>query len=295
MTHSIQSPRKQRRKTSVATYEFEAIGTPWWLERLDGNEFDEPTKRALRAYADEFDRRYSRFRDDSLIAELAENGVVRRIPTELFRMLNFASALYNDTDGVFTPLVGGALQRLGYGKLQGTISAGTNLSSKDSGLAWNKRSVRVNKGVVLDFGGFGKGWLIDEYAKILRRHKVKEFIINGGGDLYVQASEPISFALEHPYNPTLKIGDIRIQKGALAASSTVKRAWDHNGQRQHHIIDPATGKSSDSDVVASFVCAHTALVADSLATVLIIRPELRTKLETLYNVETALITDDQLA
>lgn len=279
MTHSIQSPRKQRRKTSVATYEFEAIGTHWWLERLDGNEFDEPTKRALQAYTDEFDRRYSRFRDDSLIAELAENGVVRRIPTELFRMLNFASKLYDETDGVFTPLVGGALQGLGYGKLQGTISAGDSLSSKDSGLAWNKRSVRVNKGVVLDFGGFGKGWLIDEYAKIL----------------YIQASEPISFALEHPYNPTLKIGDIRIQKGALAASSTVKRAWDHNGQRQHHIIDPATGKSSDSDVVASFVCAHTALVADSLATVLIIRPELRAKLETLYNVETAIITDDQLA
>lgn len=279
----------------MATYEFEAIGTHWWHERLDGNEFDEPTKRALQAYTDEFDRRYSRFRDDSLIAELAQNGVVRRIPTELFRMLNFASTLYNDTDGVFTPLVGGALQGLGYGKLQGAISAGDSLSSKDSGLAWNKRSVKVNKGVVLDFGGFGKGWLIDEYAKILRRHKVKEFIINGGGDLYVQASEPISFALEHPYNPMLKIGDIRIQKGALAASSTVKRAWDHNGQRQHHIIDPTTGEPSGSDVVASFVCAHTALVADSLATVLIIRPELRAKLETLYNVETAIITDDQLA
>lgn len=276
-------------------YEFEAIGTHWWLEKLDGGEFDEPTKQALQTYTDEFECRYSRFRDDSLIAELAKKGVIRHIPAEMFRMLNFASRLYNDTDGAFSPLVGGTLQGLGYGRLSGTTGSSTSLNSRDSGLSWNKRSIRVNKGVVLDFGGFGKGWLIDEYAKILCSHNVKEFIINGGGDLYVQASEPISFALEHPYDPTLKIGDIRIQKGALAASSTVKRAWDHNGQRQHHIIDPTTGEPSKSEVVASFVCAHTALVADSLATVLIIRPELRTKLEALYNVETVIITADQLA
>jgi thiamine biosynthesis lipoprotein len=272
------------------TYEFEAIGTHWWLERLDGGKFDDAVRKALRAYTAEFDQRYSRFRDDSLIARLAEEGRLRSMPAEMFAMLTFASKLYDDTDGVFSPLVGNTLQTLGYGKL----ASETGLTSEESGLSWNRRSIRVQKGTILDFGGFGKGWLIDEYAKILRKNGVKEFIVNGGGDLYVEASKPISFALEHPYDPSLKIGDIKIQKGALAASSTVKRAWKQGRETYHHIIDPATGKPAESNVVATFVCAHTALVADSLATVLIIRPELRWRLEEEYNAETALITKEQL-
>lgn len=272
------------------TYEFEAIGTHWWLERLDGGEFDEAIKKALETYTTQFDQRYSRFRDDSLIARLAEEGRLRSMPAEMFAMLTFASKLYDDTDGVFSPLVGNTLQTLGYGKL----ASETGLTSEESGLSWNRRSIRVQKGTILDFGGFGKGWLIDEYAKILRKNGVKEFIVNGGGDLYVEASKPISFALEHPYDPSLKIGDIKIQKGALAASSTVKRAWKRDGETYHHIIDPATSRPAESNVVATFVCAHTALVADSLATVLIIRPELRWRLEQEYNAETALITKEQL-
>lgn len=272
------------------TYEFEAIGTHWWLERLDGGEFDDSIKETLGTYTAEFDQRYSRFRDDSLVTRLAQDGVLRRAPAEMIEMLNFASKLYDDTQGVFSPLVGNALQNLGYGKLANA----TGLTSEKSGLSWTKRTVNVKTGTILDFGGFGKGWLIDEYAKILRKHGVKEFIVNGGGDLYVEASEPIVFALEHPYDPSLKIGEIKIQKGALAASSTVKRAWKRGGETYHHIIDPATGKPAESNVVATFVCAHTALVADSLATVLIIRPELRWRLEQQYNAETALITKEQL-
>lgn len=271
-------------------YEFEAIGTHWWLERLDGGTFSDSIREALATYTAEFDRRYSRFREDSLVAKLAREGVIRHIPSEMFDMLTFAHTLYEDTEGVFSPLVGNTLQTLGYGKLRDTMSTRHALVSEESGLSWTKSSVRVNKGTVLDFGGFGKGWLIDEYAKILRRHKVKEFIVNGGGDLYVQASELVTFALEHPCDSTQKVGDIKIQKGALAASSTVKRSWKQGRKIQHHIIDTSTGKPAESSVVASFVCAHTALVADSLATVLIIRPELRKDLEKKYNVETALIT-----
>lgn len=272
------------------TYEFEAIGTRWWLERLDGGEFDHRIVEAIQAYTAEFDRRYSRFRNDSLISRLARDGILRHVPTEMIEMLNFGSKLYVDTDGAFSLLVGNTLQRLGYGSLAGS----TAVTSEESGLSWSKRDVTAKKGTILDFGGFGKGWLIDEYAKILRKQRVKEFIVNGGGDLYIEASEPISIALEHPYDPTKKIGDIRIQKGALAASSTVKRSWKQGSTPYHHIIDPMTGRPAVSDVVATFVCAHTALVADSLATVCIVRPEFRMKLEQEYNAETLLITKELL-
>lgn len=269
-------------------YEFEAIGTHWWLERLDGGDFDDKIVAAITEYTAEFDRRYSRFRDDSLVAELALGGRLQNPPAEMISMLEYAKELSVASEGAFSLLVGNALQSLGYGSsLHYVRSDLTKLDSND--VVWDENEVRVPKGTMLDFGGLGKGWLIDEYARILQRHGVKEFIINGGGDLYVQASEPISFALEHPYDPKLKIGDIKIQKGALAGSSTVKRAWKKGAEKLHHIIDPRTGKPSDTGTVATFVCAHTATVADALATILVIRPDLEKTLSYRYNAETLLL------
>lgn len=279
--------------TVSTMYEFEAIGTHWWLERLDGGEFTPDVQQAIIDYTAEFDRRYSRFRDDSLVAELALGGRLQNPPVEMISMLEYAKELSETSDGAFSLLVGNTLQSIGYGQPLNHVR--TVLTKLDSnGVIWGEGEVRVPKRTMLDFGGFGKGWMIDEYVRILRDHGAKEFIVNGGGDLYVQASKPISFALEHPYNPKLKIGDIKIQKGALAASSTTKRAWKRRGKMLHHIIDPATGKPSETDIVATFVCAHTALVADSLATILIIRPDLEESLETRYNAETLLIMNNQV-
>lgn len=274
-------------KRASNIYEFEAIGTHWWLERLDGGEFDETIKTDLAAYTAEFDRRYSRFRDDSLVIQLARDGILNDPPHEMIQMLEFPDELSEVSEGAFSLLIGNSLTRLGYGK--SLIDVRSDPASLQREATWDESTIWVPKGTVLDFGGFGKGWLIDEYAKILREHGVKQYIVNGGGDLYIEADEPVSFALEHPYDPKLKIGDIRIQKGALAASSTVKRTWKKGRKTLHHIIDPQTGKPTNTGIVATFVCAHTTLVADALATILIIRPDLEESLERHYNAETLLI------
>lgn len=305
--------------TPSDTYEFEAIGTHWWLERLDGGKFSESIREALATYTAEFDRRYSRFREDAVVIQLARDGIVKDPPSEMIAMLNYAKELYEASEGTFSLLVGNALQSLGYGKSflrnnygssihllgNGRVSqikqrsASKNVRSdltrfgrKD--ILWSKQEVRVTKGIVLDFGGLGKGWLIDEYVKILREHNVKTFIVNGGGDLYVQSDTSISFALEHPYNPALKIGDIELKQGALAASSTVKRAWKDSEKAYHHIINPMTGKPSETDVVATFVRADSALVADSLATILIIRPDLKDSLEKRYGATALLVNQSNM-
>lgn len=284
-------------------YEFDAIGTHWWLERLDGGEFSSAVQGDVADYTAEFDRRYSRFRDDSLVAELAKNGILNHPPEEMLRMLEFARALENTSEGAFSVLVGNVLQDLGYGHLptvttapDHTVGLSENtkrpkhLRQKEGSVVWSEREVVVPPGTVLDMGGLGKGWLIDEYVRILRSHGLKQFIVNGGGDVYCQSELPVSFALEHPYNPSQKIGNVSITRGALAASSTVKRAWRQGKELKHHIIDPTAGQPSGSGVVASFVLASTALVADSLATVLIVRPELESRLCDTYHAKAKLVS-----
>ena len=199
--------------------------------------------------------------------------------------------MYTDSDGTFDIAVGATLHSYGYGNRKHGNAPVQNTWDK---IHYDKTSVTIPAGLILDFGGFGKGWLIDLLVDCLRSHGVDQFIINGGGDLYVQSDEPIEFALEHPQNPALKIGQTRITRGALAASSTYKRSWQHDGTSYHHIIDPATNQPSKTDIAASFVRADTALIADTMATILLMRPNLNDKLTKKYGLKTILVTKSQL-
>ncbi|MFZ1802112.1 MAG: FAD:protein FMN transferase [Candidatus Saccharimonas aalborgensis] len=268
-------------------YEFDAIGTHWWLEILSGQEFSQELRADLDDIVNQFDKRYSRFRDDSLVAELLRTGKVINPPTEMVKMMEFAREMYHASDGVFDITIGNTLHRLGYGKRK----AARQLHVRDfwRDVAVSDNEIVLPEPVMLDFGGFGKGWLIDVLSQHLRDFGIDAFIVNGGGDLYCQSETPIEFALEHPTDSTKKIGQTQITSGALAASNTLKRVWQDGNQTKHHIIDPRRDDSSDSDVVATYVRAATACIADTMATILILRPDLERVLQKQYGLQTILV------
>lgn len=207
-------------------------------------------------------------------------------------MLDYSKKLYHASNGAFNIAVGATLSALGYGDPK---HAGVAAANPWSYIQYSKTRITAPKGLVVDLGGLGKGWLIDGVAAILQRHGINNFIVNGGGDLYVQSPEPVEFALEDPYNEERVLQTVRIQCGALAGSNTRKRSWDTATGRKHHIIDPVSGDSSSSGIVASYVIADTALVADSLATVVIVRPDLQDKLTKEYNVKIRLLPEQPVA
>ena len=69
---------------------------------------------AIAARIERFDRTYSRFRDDSLVAEAARGPVALDFPADAAPMLALYRELYELTGGAVSPLVGGALEHLGY-------------------------------------------------------------------------------------------------------------------------------------------------------------------------------------
>ena len=272
-------------KPSTA-FEFDAIGTHWWIETLKGSALSDAVIVEIRAITEEFDRHYSRFRDDSLITNLARSGTITHPPAEMIAMLDFAKEMYHASDGAFNISIGGALHKLGYGSRS---LAGDSIQNPWQVIRYNKNLVTAPVGTVLDFGGFGKWWLIDIYAGILKKHSVAQFIINGGGDIYVDSDSPIEFALEDPRSNKHKLGQTRITKGALAASSTLKRTWNDGEMSHHHIFDPETNMPIDSTIIADFIQAESALIADTMATILILKPSLNDKLTKIYGLKTILI------
>ena len=273
-------------------FSFEAIGTHWWIESLDDRPLDDSVRSELRAYAGRFDQAYSRFLEGSLITRLNTTGELADPPGELVDMLRFCEDMYRASDGAFNISVGGRLHELGYGS---RAQAGKIYDDPWQEIHYDNALVTIPRDMTLDTGGYGKGWLIDAFADLLRGHGYRHFIINGGGDMYIDSDESVEIALEHPHDETLGVGSTRITRGALAASGTNKRAWTHAGKRYHHIIDPHANASLKTDVAGVYVRADSALIADTMATILMIRPDLKDVLSQKYNFKAIIIRESQLA
>ncbi len=273
---------------------FDGLGTHWECEFIGdvSNAKIVRLEKLLLAELHNFDTSYSRFLDNSLVGALNRRHKLYNPPDEMLNMLTFAKKMHDLSDGVFNISVGGQLHAKGYGN--------PNLAQEVDADFWDKASftkelVSIPRGSTIDFGGFGKGWLIDKLCKIISNQGINNYIINGGGDIYVHSDTPKLLYLEHPTDQSKTIGQTSVAKGALAVSSTIKRRWVQDDKSHHHIIDPSTGQSSDSEVVSSYVRAESALIADTLATILIVKPQLKQKLEKQFNARAILIKRSQLA
>lgn len=273
-------------------HSFEAIGTQWWVESLDVTQpLDDETVGELEQYASQFDQHYSRFITTSLLGQLNNVHYLKKPPKELVEMFDFAREMFMISEGAFNITVGGKLHELGYGSRH---AAAPIYANPWQYISYDQQSITTPEDMTIDNGGYGKGWLIDAFAQILARRGYERFLINGGGDMLISNNEPIAIELEHPYDDTLSIGATKITKGALAVSGVAKRTWHHDSQSYHHLIDPFTEEPTNNGVAGVYVRASTALIADTMATILMIRPDLQQKLSDLYDLKVIIVRDEQL-
>lgn len=244
-----------------------ALGTAWWVEaNLSGAHQGEHLRTLLVAHLNQFEGRYSRFRTDSLVGRLNHERVLYAPDADLQEILRFGQSLYERTAGTFNFLLGDVLTARGYGKgRQDAVSDDTTPHPRID-LSISPEHIRLERGSV-DLGGFGKGYVIDELASILRREGVTDFLINGGGDLYGTSDDgkPITIFLEHPTAPGIYLGTTGLYHQGFAASSPYKRVWKHGDTEHSHIV-------GDTEF-ATYVVAKSAALADAFATAALLLPE----------------------
>ena len=140
----------------------------------------------------------------------------------------------------------------------------------------SKDRIELLNDVSLDFGGFGKGYLIDKIASKLEFELGHDkFMINGGGDILSSGNISRVVVLEHPFKPGYEHSRILLTNVSLGSSSNSKRRWKTKNTHKlyGHIIDPRSKSPEASGTIkeeqyGSFVITKTALMADIIATVL---------------------------
>ncbi|KQX06463.1 MULTISPECIES: FAD:protein FMN transferase [unclassified Leifsonia] len=252
---------------AVASLSFDAIGTAWQIDTPAP--IPAATVSRMQALIEDFDRTWSRFRSDSLVAEVATTAGDWVFPAEAPALVGLYSALHTATQGAMSPLVGGSLTHLGYGAGYSLVPGSGSIASPDwQAMDWDGTRLRTEEPIELDVGAAGKGLLVDLVVELLEHDGIEQIVVDASGDLRHAGGDPVRVALEHPYDTTKAIGIATLADGALCASASNRRVW---GSGLHHVLDARTGIPVD-EVVATWVSADTAMLADAIATALFFSP-----------------------
>lgn len=243
---------------------FKGLGTVWFAELfLQGLNADVSLiEERLKKEIEEFENKYSRFQEESLLNQLNKNKSIQ-YDKDLVKMLEIAKEASLKSGGIFNIFIKEKLENKGYGKKVTEVSQGETSEASATELVGDKIILRGNKGI--DLGGIGKGYLIDKLANILSKEfGIKYFLVNGGGDIYVTSNneEKIEIFLEHPTKQGEYIYKIKIKDKAFCSSSSFKRMWLVEDKEVNHFI------GDDEEVWASsYVISDGATNADIFATV----------------------------
>jgi len=268
---------------ALVEHSFKAMGGPARL-RL---ETDDPAvaERAIAAAVAEVDRlerKYSRYRENSLTSAInraAGSGSAVSIDEETAGLLNYAATVWRESDGLFD-LTSGVLRRAwdfksGRPPAPAAIDALLPLVGWDK-VQWNPEQVVLPiPGMELDFGGCVKEYAADSAAAQLRRQGIATALVDLAGDMAAlgapadAAGWPVG--IRHPSNKESAVARVLLPAGGLASSGDYERCLEIDGRRYGHILHPRTGWPVGG-LVAVSVLAPQCLVAGSSATVAMLKP-----------------------
>lgn len=220
------------------------------------------------------DRKYSHYRDDSLVARIAANaGSGIDVDEETADLLDFAAALHAQSGGLFD-ITAGALTRLWdarNARLPGKdeISAALAVTGWQR-VHWQRPLLRLgDPGMRVDLGGIVKEYAADRCAQTCRDAGVDSGVVDLGGDLALigphRDGSPWIVGIKAPRAPGRSAARIELPRGGLATSGDYERALIIDGRRYSHILDPRSGEPVQSFASVSVV-ADRCLVAGAAAT-----------------------------
>jgi thiamine biosynthesis lipoprotein len=119
------------------------------------------------------------------------------------------------------------------------------------------------KGMLLDLGGIAKGYAVDRASFIMKEKGITNFIVNGGGDMYVSGYknpgllQKWSVGIKHPRNENNVLAVFEINDMAVGTSGDYERFAIINGTRYHHIFVPNTGWPSNISQSSTSIATTT--------------------------------------
>ncbi len=131
----------------------------------------------------------------------------------------------------------------------------------------------------VDLSTTAKGYGVDVVAELIEANGIVNYLVEIGGEMrlkgFKHTGELWAIAIEKPvFDPSGEhraVQQVIIPKdNAVATSGDYRNYFQAEGQRFSHIIDPATGKPINHNLVSVTVISPSSMTADGLSTTLMV-------------------------
>nr|WP_299344671.1 FAD:protein FMN transferase [Allomuricauda sp.] len=197
-------------------------------------------------------------------------------------VFTLSKEVYGQSNGYFDPTVGVLVNAWGFGPGQQIELDSTRIDSLLEYVGFDKVSLtekntinKNHKSIYFDFNAVAKGYAIDRLGAMLNERGVLNYLVEVGGEVLTKGTNTIS-----KKQWTVGIDDPQAEEGrqlkrivslenkAMASSGNYRkfRIDPETGKKFVHTIDPKTGFTKNSSVLATSVVAETCAEADAFAT-----------------------------
>jgi len=203
------------------------------------------------AIAREFEEKYSAYKESSLLSQINRASGEKSIYASKKELEIFQKAMEiaEISDGLFDPTIGVLTQgSYGFGTQKAKIPSSKELEKKKQlvnykDILLTEESIFLQKkGMRLDLGGIGKGYVADLLLDFLRSQGATKILLSVGGEI-VTLGKVYAIAIKNPFAEG-NIGIIRSSKELLSISTSGDYERYIGSKKNHHILDKSSAKQN---------------------------------------------------
>lgn len=265
------------------SHDYNVMGTTakvelWHEDPAEGRRLLQLVEQDMRR----IDEAMSPYKESSELAKLNREAATHpvQVSQELFELLKTAVRFSELTEGAFDVTFSSVGYLYDY--RAGIQPDDKAIAERLPGINYrhlqfddHKRTVAYARpGVRVDLGGIGKGHAVDSAIALLKAEGVTHAFVNAGGDSFVlgdRRGRPWYIAIRHPRDKQRQLAALPLADLAISTSGDYERYFiDEQGVRQHHILNPKTGKSAVESQSVSII-ANNSTTADALTKIFFVR------------------------
>lgn len=266
----------QNHNAAYQHIEGKVFGTYYSITYQSADNLQEDIEKALKSV----DNSLSMFNENSTLARLNRNEKVS-IDDNLLYLFPRAIKVSEATDGAFDITVAPLVNAWGFGFKKEQWPSDKEVDSLKALVGYQKvhlndRTItKDNPNTMIDLSAIAKGYGSDIVAKTLDKAKVKNYMVEIGGEVVVKGKndkgDDWKIGIAKPttdeeaqaegYQCILAISDV-----AVATSGNYRNFFYKDGVKYAHTIDPRTGHPVQQNIISSTVVATHCYEADAFAT-----------------------------
>ncbi len=242
--------------------------------------YNKPLDNEIDSVLNAFDLSLNPFNEKSVIYKV-NNNIPVEADDRFIKVFNQSQEISKQTGGAFDITCAPLVNLWGFGFDDSKAPSQAAIDSVKQFVGYDK--IRLNGRIVekedprtmLNTSAIAKGYACDVLAEMFDSCRVKNYMIEIGGEVYVKGLNPNNSCWkieitkpedDNTGHPLERQEVVSLCEGGLATSGNYRNYYIKEGKKYSHIIDPRTGYPAEKNVLSASVIMPECMLADAYAT-----------------------------